>query len=74
MLRILPDGTPDIAITLPVRQPTCPAFGPDLRRLYVTTAREGLDEPSLRDQPLAGATFEAAIAVPGITEPLVVLE
>ncbi len=74
VLRILPDGTPDVSIPLPVRQPSCPAFGPDLDRLYVTSAWEGLDEAARAEQPLAGAVFEAAIPVPGIEEPVVWLD
>jgi len=42
--RYLPDGTLDAEITLPVAFPTCPAFGdPDLRTLFVTTARSVTD-------------------------------
>lgn len=44
---------------LPVTQPTCIAFGGDgLDRLFVTTARVGLDPAALRNQPLAGGVFE----------------
>lgn len=74
VLRILPDGTPDAEITVPVRQPSCPAFGGDLDRLYITSAREGLDAAALADQPLAGAVFEAPISVPGVAEPFVDLD
>lgn len=74
VLRILPDGTVESEITLPVRQPSCPAFGPDLDRLYITTAREHLDAETLAAQPLSGATFQAPIPVPGTSEPLVQLD
>jgi sugar lactone lactonase YvrE len=73
LLRIAPDGEPGAEIALPVTQPSCPAFGGDLRRLYVTTAREGLSEDALADQPLAGAVFTAATDVPGLPEPEVEL-
>ncbi|MFO1106625.1 MAG: SMP-30/gluconolactonase/LRE family protein [Amaricoccus sp.] len=74
VLRILPDGRIDAEIALPVRQPTCPAFGPALDRLYITSAREGLDAAALAAQPLAGAVFQAPIAVPGLAEPFVDLD
>lgn len=53
--RFAPDGTLDAMLRVPVAQPTSLAFaGPGLTDLYVTTAREGLSEAELRDQPLAG--------------------
>jgi sugar lactone lactonase YvrE len=73
LLRIAPDGAAGAEITLPVSQPTCPAFGADLRRLYVTSARENLSEAALAAEPLAGAVFTAAVDVPGVPEPEVVL-
>jgi sugar lactone lactonase YvrE len=53
--RFTPDGTLDAVLRVPVAQPTSCAFaGPGLADLYITTAREGLSEAELRDQPLAG--------------------
>ena len=53
--RISPDGGVDAVITVPVSQPTSCAFGgPGLTDLYVTTARVGLSDAQLRQQPLAG--------------------
>ena len=41
LLRLAPDGTLLREVPLPVRCPTMPCFGgPDLRTLYVTTARD----------------------------------
>lgn len=71
VLRLLPDGRIDARIDLPVAQPTCPAFGGDLRTLYITTSREGLDAEALSAQPLAGATFAARVEVAGLPEPRV---
>ena len=54
------------SIPLPVRCPTMPAFGgPDLRTLYITTARTGLSAAELTAQPLAGALFSVRLSQPG---------
>jgi sugar lactone lactonase YvrE len=51
-------------IELPVSQPTSVTLGgPDLRTLYITTTREGLDEGA---EPTAGALFTARSSVPGL--------
>lgn len=43
---------------LPVSQvSSCTFGGPQLTDLYITTARVGLDEKSLKEEPLAGAVF-----------------
>ena len=56
-------------IRLPVSQPTSCAFGgPDLDRLYVTSARIGLDEKTLEMQPMAGGLFMVDAGVRGIAE------
>ncbi len=53
--RLAPDGTQDAVLQVPVSQPTSCAFGgPGMTDLYVTTARAGLSEAELKDQPLAG--------------------
>ncbi|MET9230580.1 SMP-30/gluconolactonase/LRE family protein [Lentzea sp. NPDC003310] len=57
------DGRLDREITLPARQPTSVCLGgPDLSRLFVTTAAYGLRRPSLHD----GALFAADVDVPGL--------
>ena len=54
-------------VRLPVTQVTSCAFGgPDLRELYVTTARLGLDESAIRNEPLAGSLFCAELDVAGV--------
>lgn len=61
-------------IDLPVRQPTCPAFGgPDLRDLYITSATQGLSAEAVRKHPLNGATFVIRDVAQGLPEPVVVL-
>jgi sugar lactone lactonase YvrE len=54
-------------IALPVRCPTMPCFGgPDLRTLYLTTARHGRPAAELADQPLAGCVLAVRLEVPGL--------
>jgi sugar lactone lactonase YvrE len=53
-------------IEVPASQVTaCALGGPELKDLYVTTARRGLDPLALTDQPLAGGLFRARVDVPG---------
>lgn len=70
VVRYLPDGTEDLVLDLPARQPTRPAFGgSDLKTLYVTSARDGLTATQLADDPHAGALFALAAPVAGLREP-----
>ena len=56
-------------IELPVTRPTSCAFGgPDLDRLYVTSASIGLDAEALAMQPNAGGLFMVSPAVRGIAD------
>jgi sugar lactone lactonase YvrE len=60
--RYTPDGRLDRVLEVPVARATACAFGgPDLRDLYITTARDRLSELQLRGQPLAGSL----LVVPG---------
>ncbi|MFF1923788.1 SMP-30/gluconolactonase/LRE family protein [Streptomyces sp. NPDC058221] len=63
--RYTADGTLDRVVGLPVRRPTACAFGgPDLRDLYVSTARVGLTAP----HPLSGSLLvlpDAGRGMPG---------
>ncbi|WP_404478451.1 SMP-30/gluconolactonase/LRE family protein [Novosphingobium sp. BL-52-GroH] len=60
--RFLSDGTLDRSIALPASQITNCAFGgPNLDRLFVTSAAKGLD-----DEPLAGSLFEVDPGVRGL--------
>lgn len=64
--RYTPDGALDRTIPLPVRRPTACAFGgPDLRDLYVTTARVGLTAP----HPLSGSLLVVPGAGQGVAQP-----
>jgi L-arabinonolactonase len=56
-------------IDVPVSQPTCPAFGgPALDRLYLTSARVGLDDVALASEPAAGGVFVLEPGVRGLPE------
>jgi sugar lactone lactonase YvrE len=56
--RYAPDGTPLTTLPFPVDRPTSCAFGgPDRSTLFVTTARDGLDDEALSRQPDAGRVF-----------------
>jgi sugar lactone lactonase YvrE len=67
LVRLAPDGTLLASVPLPVRCPTMPCFGgPDLRTLFVTTARHGRPADELAAQPLAGCVLHMRVAVPGL--------
>jgi sugar lactone lactonase YvrE len=69
LVRYRPDGAVDRIIEMPVEQPTSCAFGgEDLATLYVTSARDGLSEKALADQPLAGGLFALKPGVRGRLE------
>jgi sugar lactone lactonase YvrE len=54
---------------LPARCPTMVAFGgPDLKTLFVTTARSGRSERELAELPLSGGLFAMAVDIPGLPE------
>jgi sugar lactone lactonase YvrE len=65
--RYSPEGELVERVLLPVSQPTSCAFGgPQLDRIYITTARMGLTETELDDQPLAGSVFVARPGAKGV--------
>jgi len=67
LLRLSPDGAVVREVELPVRCPTMPCFGgPDLRTLYVTTAREKRPAAELIAQPFAGCVLALDVDVPGL--------
>jgi sugar lactone lactonase YvrE len=70
IVRYAPDGSVDRIVKLPVEQVTSCAFGgPDLATLYVTSAREHLDDAALVAQPLAGGLFAFQPGVRGLPLP-----
>ena len=67
--RFSPDGELIETIEVPVEQPSSCAFGgPDLDRLYVTSATKGLDAAALEMQPKAGGLFMLTPGVQGLAE------
>jgi L-arabinonolactonase len=69
VVRYRHDGSIERCVTLPVSQPSCPAFGgPDLNVLMITTARADLTPEQLAEQPLAGALFVYQTDVIGLPE------
>ena len=66
-----PDGRFLSAIPFPARQMTCPAFGGDgLRRLFATSATQGLSEKANAD----GQTFATEVDVAGQAEHRVLVD
>ncbi|MDE2300176.1 MAG: SMP-30/gluconolactonase/LRE family protein [Burkholderiales bacterium] len=67
LLRLSPDGEPIREVALPVRCPTMPCFGgPDLKTIYVTSAREHRPAAELIEQPYAGCVLALEVDVPGL--------
>lgn len=59
-------------IALPVSNVTNLAFGgPELRQIFITTARVGLSAAQLSQQPLAGRLFQLDTTIPGVAVPQV---
>jgi sugar lactone lactonase YvrE len=68
--RVTPEGAIDRVLAIPATRVTACTFGgPDLRTLYVTTARQKLSAAELAAQPLAGAVFALRVDTPGLPEP-----
>jgi sugar lactone lactonase YvrE len=68
--RITPQGKVDRVVEVPASQVTsCALGGPDLRTLYITTARQKLTPADLGSQPLAGGLFAVSVDVGGLPEP-----
>jgi sugar lactone lactonase YvrE len=67
VLRFAPDGTLLQELKLPVACPTMPCFGgPDLKTLYITTARDKRPPEELAATPLAGQVLALRVEVPGL--------
>jgi len=67
LLRFDAGGRVSATVRLPVSNVTKCAFGGRaLDRLFVTTARKGLDAAALAAQPLAGGLFEVAVDYRGL--------
>lgn len=65
------DGALVERVELPVRRPTCPAFGgPDLRTLFVTSIGGGGNYPFFDDEPDAGRVLVLDVDRRGVPENL----
>jgi sugar lactone lactonase YvrE len=70
ILRFSPAGILLREVALPARCPTMLTFGgPDLRTLYITTARNNRPEAEVAEFPLSGCVLEMRVTVPGLIEP-----
>lgn len=68
--RLSPDGSIIETIGMPVERPTSCAFGgPQLDRLYVTSASRGISEDSHPMQPCAGGLFLLETGTRGVPQP-----
>jgi sugar lactone lactonase YvrE len=68
--RYAPDGRIVAVVRMPVPRPTSCAFGgEDLRTLYVTSARIGLDAAALAASPSSGAVLALRPGATGLAEP-----
>ena len=69
-----PEGQRIRSISLPMKQPTCPAFcGTSLGDLAVTSAWQHMDEAARISDPEAGKTFIVELGLRGRAEPSVAL-
>jgi L-arabinonolactonase len=69
--RFAPDGRLDRTVPMPISRPTAVAFGgPDLRTMYVTTARFRLAPEKLAAEPHAGGLLALDVGVAGLPEPM----
>ena len=65
--RYTPAGVLSQEIALPVSHPTSCAFGgPGMNQLFVTTARQPLNDAERADQPLAGCLLRIDIGITGL--------
>ena len=70
LVQLSPRGEVLAVFPVPAMCPTMCAFGgPDLRTLYVTTARQMRDDDELARLPQSGGVFAMRVDVPGLPEP-----
>jgi L-arabinonolactonase len=71
LARFAPDGRLDRIVPTPVSRPShCTFGGPDLKTLFITTARFRLPPDRLAAEPMAGALLAAEVSVAGLPEPV----
>ena len=69
IVRYAPDGRIDRTVEVPASQPSCIAFGgPQMNLLFVTSARDGLRDDILLNQPSAGNLFVYQTDITGLPD------
>ena len=69
VVRYTPEGKIDQIIEVPAPFVTCCAFGGrDLKTLYITTARVGMNQADLQSAPLSGSLFAAELKISGLID------
>lgn len=69
--RYAPSGELLASYPVPAQSPTMPCFGgPDMRTLFVTSARDGCTDAQLAEYPQSGGVFAMRVDVPGVARPL----
>ena len=67
LVRLSPDGEVLARVAFPVsRVSSCTFGGPDLKTLFVTTAKEDLNPAERRAEVLSGSIFSLKVDVPGL--------
>jgi L-arabinonolactonase len=67
--RYAPDGRLDATVEVPVKKPTCCAFGGrDLDILFITSSRLGESQSDLEREPSAGSLFSVKPGVLGLVD------
>lgn len=70
VVRFAPNGDILASYRVPAQSPTMPCFGgPDMRTLFVTSARDGSSPEQLAQYPHSGGVFAMRVDVPGIAIP-----
>lgn len=68
--RYAPGGELLASYPVPAQSPTMPCFGgPDMRTLFVTSARDGCTDAQLARYPQSGGVFAMRVDVPGLLRP-----
>jgi sugar lactone lactonase YvrE len=67
--RYTPEGKVDRQLAVPVKNPSCVAFGgPDLDTLFITSARKEMTPQELQAMPEAGGVYRVALGARGLPE------
>ena len=69
VIRFDPNGKVDDIIELPVQNITnCTFGGKDLKTLFITTARYGISQEQMKQQPLSGGLFAINLNIKGLPD------